>query len=51
VDPALFLAKFGVGVDQAQTLVQAKTLTISKLMTIMPAGTIDPRYVSAMKIT
>jgi hypothetical protein len=44
VEPALFLERFGVGVDEAQTLIEAKTLNISKLMTIMPTGTVDPRY-------
>jgi len=42
VDPVAFSAKFGVDVDQAQSLIEAKTLTISKLMTIMPPGTVDP---------
>ena len=38
VDPDLFLAKFGVSIADAPTLIEAKTLTISKLMTIMPSG-------------
>ena len=44
VDPQVFTAKFGCGLEGAQSLVEAKTLTISKLMTIMPPGTVDPRY-------
>jgi hypothetical protein len=39
----LFLERFGVGVDQAGSLIQVKTLTIAKLMAIMPPGTVDPR--------
>ncbi len=42
VDPALFAAKFGAGIDQLDALVAQKTVTISKLMEIAPAGTIDP---------
>jgi len=42
VDPQVFTAKFGCGLEGAQSLVEAKTLTISKLMTIMPPGTVDP---------
>lgn len=42
IDPAAFQAKFGAGVDQLQSLVDAKTVTIAKLMEIAPAGTIDP---------
>lgn len=42
IDPAVFQAKFGAGVDQLNVLVQAKTVTIAKLMEIAPAGTIDP---------
>lgn len=42
VDPALFAEKFGAGIADAPTLIEAKTLTISKLMTIMPNGTVDP---------
>jgi len=42
VDPVAFLDKFGVGLPEAGTLIEAKTLTISNLMTIMPNGTIDP---------
>ena len=45
VDPEVFLEKFGVGVDSADSLIQAKTLTISKLMSILPPETIDPRLV------
>ena len=45
VDPQVFTAKFGCGLEGAQSLVEAKTLTISKLITIMPPGTVDPRYV------
>ena len=42
VDPAAFQAKFGAGIDQLQTLVDAKTVTIGKLMEIAPTGTVDP---------
>jgi MFS family permease len=42
IDPSQFQAKFGAGIDQLQTLIEAKTVTISKLMEIVPAGTIDP---------
>ncbi|XP_023325629.1 uncharacterized protein LOC111699239 isoform X2 [Eurytemora carolleeae] len=42
VDPEVFLEKFGVGVDSADSLIQTKTLTISKLMSILPPETIDP---------
>jgi len=42
VDPQVFSAKFGCGLEGAQSLVEAKTLTLSKLMTIMPPGTVDP---------
>ena len=42
IDPAIFQAKFGAGVDQLNVLVGAKTVTIAKLMEIAPAGTIDP---------
>ena len=43
VDPIKFTEKFGVGISEAPSLVEAKTLTISKLMAIMPPGTVDPR--------
>lgn len=42
IDPSQFQAKFGAGIDQLQTLIEARTVTISKLMEIVPAGTIDP---------
>jgi MFS family permease len=42
IDPSQFQAKFGAGIDQLQTLIEAKTVTIAKLMEIVPAGTIDP---------
>ncbi|HKK16896.1 MAG TPA: OFA family MFS transporter [Gammaproteobacteria bacterium] len=42
IDPAVFQAKFGAGVDQLNILVEAKTVTISKLMEIAPVGTLDP---------
>ena len=42
VDPDVFLTRFGVSLENAQTLIEAKTLTISQLMTIMPPGTVDP---------
>ena len=43
VDPQVFTAMFGCGLEGAQSLVEAKTHTLSKLMTIMPPGTVDPR--------
>ncbi|KRX06406.1 Major facilitator superfamily domain, general substrate transporter [Pseudocohnilembus persalinus] len=42
VDPAKFQQHFKVGIDQAQSLIEAKTLTISKLMQIVPPGIKDP---------
>ena len=42
VDPAAFEAKFGVGPDKLEELVEAKTVTIASLMEIAPAGTADP---------
>ena len=48
VDPEVFLEKFGVGVDSADSLIQAKTLTISKLMSILPPETVDPRLVNSL---
>jgi MFS family permease len=42
IDPSQFQAKFGAGIEQLQTLIDAKTVTIAKLMEIVPAGTIDP---------
>jgi len=48
VDPEVFLEKFGVGVDSADSLIQTKTLTISKLMSILPPETIDPRFVNSL---
>lgn len=42
IDPDVFRAKFGAGVDQLHVLVEAKTVTISKLMEIAPPGTVDP---------
>jgi MFS family permease len=42
IDPSQFQAKFGAGIEQLQTLIDAKTVTIAKLMEIVPVGTIDP---------
>ncbi len=42
IDPSQFQAKFGAGVEQLQTLIDAKTVTIAKLMEIVPPDTIDP---------
>jgi hypothetical protein len=42
INPSQFQAKFGAGVEQLQTLIEAKTVTIAKLMEIVPADTIDP---------
>ncbi|MEE2766735.1 MAG: OFA family MFS transporter [Pseudomonadota bacterium] len=42
IDPGVFQAKFGAGIDQLNQLVSAKTVTISKLMEIAPIGTVDP---------
>ncbi len=42
IDPGVFQAKFGAGIDQLNQLVSAKTVTISKLMEIAPVGTVDP---------
>ncbi len=42
VDPAIFLATFGAGIDQLEQLVQANTVTLSKLVDIAPPGTVDP---------
>nr|WP_067295312.1 OFA family MFS transporter [Marinobacterium profundum] len=42
VDPAVFSATFGAGIDQLQTLMASKTVTLGRLMEIAPAGTLDP---------
>mmetsp|Transcript_15169 Transcript_15169/g.51411 ORF Transcript_15169/g.51411 Transcript_15169/m.51411 type:complete len:225 (+) Transcript_15169:1-675(+) len=42
VDPTAFLGTFGVGVEQAQSLIETKVLTIPKLLAIMPDGYVDP---------
>ena len=42
IDPAVFQAKFGASMENADQLIAAKTVTITKLMEIAPAGTIDP---------
>ena len=42
VDPAVFMATFGAGLDQLAALVEARTVTISRLMEIAPPGVIDP---------
>lgn len=42
IDPEVFRAKFGAGLDHLDELVTAKTVTIARLMEIAPQGTIDP---------
>ncbi len=42
VDPQVFAATFGAGLDQLAVLVENQTVTIAKLMDIAPAGTVDP---------
>lgn len=42
IDPAVFQAAFGAGVEQLPALVQAKTVTIARLMEIAPPGSVDP---------
>ncbi|MDA1371492.1 MAG: OFA family MFS transporter [Proteobacteria bacterium] len=42
IDPAVFQAQFGAGVDQLQALVAQNSVTIARLMEIAPAGTTDP---------
>ena len=42
VDPGVFKATFGAGIDQLGKLTEAKTVTIAKLMEVVPAGTPDP---------
>ena len=42
IDPSRFVARYGVGVDQLELLVQQKTVTIASLMEIAPPGTVDP---------
>ncbi len=42
IDPAVFKATFGAGMEELDQLVAAKTVTINKLMEIAPAGTVDP---------
>ncbi|ANG62952.1 MFS transporter permease [Marinobacterium aestuarii] len=42
VDPAVFSATFGAGLDQLQTLMASNTVTLGRLMEIAPAGTLDP---------
>ena len=42
IDPAVFQAQFGAGVDQLELLVASNTVTISRLMEIVPPGTTDP---------
>ena len=41
-DPETFREKFGAGMDQLDSLIDAKTVTIAKLMDIVPVGTADP---------
>jgi len=42
IDPAIFAASFGAGIEQLDVLVAQNTVTIAKLMEIAPAGTVDP---------
>jgi hypothetical protein len=42
VDPQVFAATFGAGLDQLDALVRNQTVTIAKLMEIAPPGTVDP---------
>jgi len=42
IDPAVFQAQFGAGVDQLELLVAQNSVTISRLMEIAPVGTSDP---------
>jgi len=42
IDPAVFEARFGAGIEQLDQLVAAQTVTIASLMEIAPEGTIDP---------
>ncbi len=43
IDPAVFEARFGAGIEQLDQLVAAQTVTIASLMEIAPEGTIDLR--------
>jgi MFS family permease len=42
IDPEVFRAAFGAGLDELDALVSNQTVTIAKLMEIAPAGTVDP---------
>jgi MFS family permease len=42
VDPAVFSATFGAGLDQLDLLLAQQTVTISNLMEIAPPGTVNP---------
>ncbi len=42
IDPQVFAAKFGAGIEQLDVLMANHTVTIGKLMEIAPDGTIDP---------
>jgi hypothetical protein len=42
IDPNVFAAKFGAGMDQLEMLVAQKSVTIAKLMEIAPPETVDP---------
>jgi hypothetical protein len=42
VDPQVFAATFGAGLDQLAVLVDNQTVTIAKLVEIAPPGTVDP---------
>lgn len=42
VDPEVFRAQFGAGVDQLQLLMQKETVNIPKLLALAPSGTPDP---------
>lgn len=42
ISPETFRAKFGVGVDKLEELIESKVVTIPRLMEIAPPGTPDP---------
>lgn len=42
LEPGIFEASFGAGVEQLDLLVQQNTVTLAKLMTLAPPGTPDP---------
>jgi hypothetical protein len=42
MEPAIFQAQFGAGIDQLEALVASNTVNISRLVEIAPVGTVDP---------